>query len=520
MSIELSGPSSGSGGGSGASVTTAQNPLRYVDLYNGFYGGQNAWVNGQGTTPISYTTTAAASAGSTVLSLSGVANLLTNVALILNTGTAGQQIVRVVSTSGNDVTVTPALSAPVASGSTVTSVWTDQAHPSGAAATAIARLLTYAKNADGSDVLAPANGQRVTFLGNSWFAGYSDWATQVNARYPNAVVTNVGVGGNMVSHLLARFETDVPADSKYVVFNEPGVNDVNAGLDLAVAAARMTDLVRKIQKIGAIPVYLGPPISSQHPEPSKEMARLAAAIASTEVLSPVGRVADVLTATALFNTRFGQDALGRTPSGAGNTGIGYRAGVGVTTGAQNTFVGQTSGAQNTTGGSNTGLGFDALRLNITGSFNTGVGGGALRATTGSANTAIGTSALTGSTGNFNTAIGKDAGVNSTSGSNQTFVGRAAAQSNSTPRNRVTALGDSALVNGDNATALGAGTLAGAAGAVAIGLDSSGASATTTTANEFVLGTANHRYKMPGLPTVNPGVGTGTLWNDAGTVKVA
>jgi hypothetical protein len=77
---------------------------------------------------------------------------------------------------------------------------------------------------------------------------------------------------------------------------------------------------------------------------------------------------------------------------------------------------------------------------------------------------------------------------------------------STPRNYITTLGYRTIADGN--------------GGVAIGTDSGGAGAVVTSANDFVLGTANHRYRLPGLPTTAWAAGSGILWNDAGTVKAA
>ena len=88
----------------------------------------------------------------------------------------------------------------------------------------------------------------------------------------------------------------------------------------------------------------------------------------------------------------------------------------------------------------------------------------------------------------------------------------------------TYVGETARHSGSNdpsyALGLGSKTAADANGSVAIGTDSGGVGASSTVANQFVLGTANHRYLMPGLPTANPGAGSGILWSNAGVVTVA
>jgi hypothetical protein len=127
---------------------------------------------------------------------------------------------------------------------------------------------------------------------------------------------------------------------------------------------------------------------------------------------------------------------------------------------------------NTTGDSNTASGSDALRLNDTGSNNTATGSDALREnTTGYENTANGSGAIFhngtgfGNTafgfqtlyshviGNYNTAVGHRAGHSNYSGSYNTFVGRDADASRGDLIN-ATAIGERAIVDGDNKVRIG------------------------------------------------------------------
>jgi hypothetical protein len=73
------------------------------------------------------------------------------------------------------------------------------------------------------------------------------------------------------------------------------------------------------------------------------------------------------------------------------------------------------------------------------------------------------------------------------------------------------------------TCIGYGVQAGASGAVAIGVDSGGTGSSTTTANQFQLGTANHTVNFPGKVSIPTGgaaaiAGTGTL--TGGTVTIS
>jgi hypothetical protein len=148
----------------------------------------------------------------------------------------------------------------------------------------------------------------------------------------------------------------------------------------------------------------------------------------------------------------------------------------------------------------------------------GIGTNALQAaTTGASRSiAIGTGALGKAAANGNVAVGHNAGANSTNGDN-VFVGYLAGQTMTTGNLNVvigssaalsavgvggaTAIGGQA-VSGQNGVAVGSQTSATASGAVANGCDSSGTGATTSTANDFMLGTANHNVKILGTLVVS------------------
>jgi Chaperone of endosialidase len=156
-----------------------------------------------------------------------------------------------------------------------------------------------------------------------------------------------------------------------------------------------------------------------------------------------------------FTTAEGCDALNLLTTGAGNTGLGWRAlfsnstgsfNTGVGGGAlalnnadSNTAVGAGSLLLNTTGTQNTAVGTDALVYNDTGGLNTAVGYQALFANVnGLENTAIGDQALLNNTGNFNVAVGGAALLTNTEGNNNTACGGGAL--NDTTGNDNTALG--------------------------------------------------------------------------------
>ena len=151
-------------------------------------------------------------------------------------------------------------------------------------------------------------------------------------------------------------------------------------------------------------------------------------------------------------------------AGCENTAIGVASQQNLTSGKFNISIGQTSLLFNQTGQDNVSIGNDSM-LGVTGnshSYNTTVGSsGMYGITTGSRNTAMGYgvgnkgSTVTHATGSDNTWIGYQTGEK---------TGGSAA------RKQSTILGSGALVQGDNAIAIGYQTSALAAGAVAIGVD--------------------------------------------------
>lgn len=138
----------------------------------------------------------------------------------------------------------------------------------------------------------------------------------------------------------------------------------------------------------------------------------------------------------------------------------------------------------TVGGTdNTAYGAGATAGNLsTGSSNTAFGSSALnQVTTSNSSSAFGKRALYLATGQLNTGLGGFAGDAITSGASNTMVGA----------------NTDGAATASYQTAIGAGVTTGAAGAVAIGTDSGGVGASTSTANEIMLGTTNHTVRVPG-----------------------
>lgn len=467
----------------------------YLDAYHNFFNAAGAWVATQGTT--STTLTAQATAGAAVMAVTSGASFVNGTSIITNPGTPTQQIYKVTAGGGTaSLTVTPNIVTTLASGATVLPLWTNSSHltnPEGMSAWGF--WAVNAKKADGTYALTdPGTTRPVVLLGDSWASQLgANFAVHVHTRFPAAVVVNVGISGNKTSDMIARFATDVPTNAAFVFINEPGVNDVYAGLTQATFAANLATLVALIRGIGAVPIITGMVPLLDYPGASSQRA--------DEMLAQVG---DGTVYPALTTQGAASIAL-PTSLGGGvyNLGIGALALTGITTGGGNVCIGSEVAKMVTTGSNNTALGALAMRNN-TGGFNTVVGQGALSAA-GSAgsSTAIGANALISATGTGNTAVGKDADYSpngvpanaTTTASYQTALGY---QAGCSPTGSyATAIGANAVASGYGSTALGQGTLASALGSVAIGRDSAGTGASSATQDEMGLGTALHRVKVLG-----------------------
>lgn len=493
-------------------VSIADRRVHHLDVFNKFFiDPANVWVNGQGVTPT--TLTAQAAAGSTALNVASGAGIVNGVSLITNAGTATQRIYRVTGGGGtNALTVTPAIVTTLANGVTVAPLWSDSAHLSNAGWDAYAYFIAQAKDSSGNFIIKDSG--KATFFGDSWFAlGGTRYQAAIQARFPAAPVVNAGIGGNTSAQMIARFASDVPADSKYVVFNEPGVND---GLATpATIRANLETLVRLIRGIGAIPIFVGMPPLSTLPAISSERAR--------ELLAQVGdgtafpglatsQVAVAFPVTALGYSAnvdsfgIGPNALAAIGNGSKNSAIGTNALALVVAGNYNTAIGSEA-LRNATGSNSTAIGVSALTAQTSGGQNTGVGVSALATlTTGTGDTGIGINAGNGvTTGSNSVFIGSEAGYRpkgilgnaTTTGASQVFIGYQSGQASASASYNVTGIGVHATAGVSNSTAIGAFTTADGQGTLAIGTDSAGTGATSTTTNEMGFGTALHTARIAG-----------------------
>lgn len=493
--------------------------LYHLDSYNDFFGG-GKWVTGQGNTAT--TTTAAVAVGASVIPVASAAGLSAGVQLVVAEGTANQKIYTVQSVATNDVTIVGTTTHAIASGDAVTPLWTNSSHLTTVGYRAFAYFIANAVDDTGAYVIQ-GTAPKVTFLGNSWISqGTTVWGDELDDRIPGATAVNAGVAGNTSAQLLARFATDVPTDSDYVVFNEPGVNDDTSTVSPSTQNANLQALVSAIRAIGAIPVYAGHvPLADVPTYSSARQTQADNVIGDGTAFPGVGVAALAAPySPEVDSLAHGTGALQKVTTGVQNTVFGARAGDDLTTGGGNTQVGREAGTALTSGNNNTGVGHNVHRALATGAYNTAIGQGAASALTGSDTTVIGALAgLLMTTGTSNVLIGKSAGYTpggvaanaTTTGIRQTLIGTETGLTSTGQANDITGIGYRALAGGTGATAIGSGasavgsvaaaigygTSAPNAGSVAIGTDSGAVGAVTVANNEIALGTANHTTRIRG-----------------------
>jgi hypothetical protein len=456
----------------------------YLDAYTAFFGGAaNTFKSGQSVTPT--TLTADVAAGATVLPVASATGLVAGTVLVTGAGTATQQLLVVVSVASLNVTVSAAVGTALTNGASVAPLWTNSSHLTADGYNAFAYFIVNAKKTDGTYVMTDPGAVRpVVFLGDSWIVnGGASYATQVHARFPSAVVVNAGVAGNSSGDMIDRFATDVPTNARYVIINEPGINDMY-GTSVYTAekmAANLDTLIRLIRGIGATPIVTGPAPYVDFPGRAASLdIQMRAQVSGGSTYPAVGLSAML----AMLNRQQGAGSIGFGPyvqqvcTGINNTGVGYQCQLVLTTGTQNTGQGSTAQASLTTGVRNTAVGAVSQFSLTTGQHNTGVGALSMYAGGGLAANAT------------------------TTGSYQTCVGAHTGQASATQVDYIAALGYKAAVT--------------ASGGVAIGTDSGGAGAVAVAVNEFALGTANHLVKVRGRLNVAQRTPTGSA-DASGTV---
>jgi hypothetical protein len=531
----------------------------HLDAYNQFFS-LGGWASGQASATT--TLSSAAALGATSIVVTSATGLVVGTILVLKPGTANQSQHRITVVAGTTLTITPALPVAASSGEFVGTSWSDASHLTTAGYQAYWYWVLRRTRVDGTPMIV--NPTKIVLLADSWGSlSTATFPAAVAVAFPSATAVVTGVSGNKSADLLARFDTDVPADADYVIFNEPGVNDAANSIDPATQAANLEALIAKCRAIGAVPILTGAvPLQLTPAQAYAQSVALLAQASSWEAPAPSVGMGDALSVlipaarVALRNTGFGAQSLPAATTGTDNTAFGQPSQGALTTGARNTGVG--AGAQQfvQSANDNTALGYRAQRLLSSGTQNTAVGGQAQDAiTTGGNNTAVGQSAqrtMTTGGGNtavgqqsqyvlltagFDTAVGFKAQVGVTSGSNntavgshaqgepagvpanatttgnrQTSVGTESGQSVATQLDDIVTIGWRAVAGDQATTALGTSANAGHARSVALGYQ------TATTAADQVAHGARSLHVLnvssaPATPT-----GGGVLYVEAGALK--
>jgi acyl-CoA thioesterase-1 len=106
-----------------------------------------------------------------------------------------------------------------------------------------------------------SHGTNIIAFGDSLTAGYGaspgeDWPTRLSALIGRPII-NAGVSGDTTASALARIETDVLSRDPRVVIVGLGGNDFLRGTPMSATETNLREIVRRIQKAGAMVVLLG-----------------------------------------------------------------------------------------------------------------------------------------------------------------------------------------------------------------------------------------------------------------------
>lgn len=394
----------------------------YLDSYSTFFrDAAYVWQTGQGNTAT--TAGAAAAAGDLSLTVASTTGLSAGVVIVTGAGTAQMQQRKIASIAGSTLTLDAALTYAVASGATVSPLWKDDRHLTHDGFLAFGYFIANAKDSGGNYIIT-GTAPKVTYLCNSWVDQDGPaYSVPLLARIPGATFVDAGVSGDESDLLLARFDTDVPSDSDYVVINEPGVNDVANvanGYTAGVMGGNLQALWEKAQAIGATLIYTG--LVPLQPYPSAS----ADAHAAMDGLIGDASAFPKVTAKGYSALSGGTSALTYRVANTNSLGVGTGALAAVTTATNDTAVGYNAGLALTTGNNNSAFGYAALAAATTATGNSAFGSLALRFATSNNNSAFGTTALGAvTTGPNNSGFGFNAGLKVTTGQGNSALGYAA-----------------------------------------------------------------------------------------------
>jgi len=474
----------------------ANYPVYYLDIYRDFITG--IWVTGQ--LNVATTLTSAATAGTNTINVASGVNYPNGCILSVDGGTATQQQYKITAGGGTTtLTVTPNIVTTLADGSSINTLWSDQAHLQDWEA--LGYFMMNALRPDGSDVIQDPGSQPVVLLGNSWYVGAgTKLVDAITAKYPGTTVENKGVNGETSNQILARFDADVPSNSAYVIMDEPGVNDSAHGAftyrDQSIR--NLVALVAKCRATGAIPVFIGPPPLFQYPNTTLQNSLWLRAMLASPTFPdvPATAIPTFQAPSAVpepTSISIGVQALDRTLAATENIAVGSGAMLNNQSSSGNVAIGPNAMAVVTAGdGSNVAIGRTALYYATTASRNVAVGASALQSPNG-----VGANATL--EGTEIVAVGYQSGAsNATDPGDVTAIGSRARAAVSS-----VAIGQDAQASGVRSIAIGKSVVASGEGSVAIGRDWAYVSASTSVNNEIKLGTNLHTTKIIGRLNVAP-----------------
>ena len=225
-------------------------PFIRVQTHYGLLSGQ-PHISGETGGLLPLTLTNEAVEGDLTLELESSISLVPGQLITYHAQNLDYYVARISSISGNILSLderSPVVSG-IASGQNVWNFYNEATHPNNLGFNAIA---DYSYRATVSSIEA---GSIHVLLGDSWFSlpGFEE---RIALRYPDATIINKGIGGNTLCNLLARFDTDVPAESPKYVWINSSINDYYQDVTQEEYKLRLQDLISKVQAIGATAIVL------------------------------------------------------------------------------------------------------------------------------------------------------------------------------------------------------------------------------------------------------------------------
>lgn len=194
-----------------------------------------------------YAVNSAASAGATLINVASTSGLVTGQLITYLASDAVYRVAQVESLTDTQITLTSAsaIVSGLNAGETLWNFYEDPDHPNAVGANAIA---DFAHTFVAGDTNA-STGTHV-LLGDSWFTN-NGFDSYVMDNLPNAIIFNESTGGNKLSDLLIKFDSNVVASGADFVWINSSTNDYFTGVSREDYKERMQSLIAKVQSIGA-----------------------------------------------------------------------------------------------------------------------------------------------------------------------------------------------------------------------------------------------------------------------------